>query len=115
MRYDMPALLGFGWLSLVGGAMAYALWFNAARHLPPTSASLLGTLSPVTAAVLGWALLAQEFTPIQAAGFAVALTAVVFGQRVARHPSDRGRGRSPHLPEPPARSLAGGSLMRWLR
>lgn len=104
MRYDLSALLGFGWLGLVGGAVAYAVWFYAARHLPPTSTSLLGTLSPVTAAVLGWALLAQEFTAVQAAGFAVALIAVVFGQRVPRHPSGRGRDLSPRRP---ARRVAG--------
>ncbi len=75
------AVLGYGWLSLVGGAVAYSVWFHAARRLPAASTSLLGTLSPITAAVLGWAILHQAGTPLQVVGYATALTASVLGQR----------------------------------
>lgn len=73
------AVLGYAWLSLVGGALAYALWFHAARRLPPASTSLLGPLSPITAALLGWLLLDQSLTTVQTLGFAVALVATVVG------------------------------------
>lgn len=79
------AVVGYAWLSLIGAALAYALWFNAARQLPATSTSLLAVLSPVTAAALGWAILQQNFTPIQIIGFTVALIASILGQR--RRPS----------------------------
>ena len=37
-------------------------------------------LVPVTAAALGWVLLGQTFTGLQAAGFGLALVASVMGQ-----------------------------------
>lgn len=80
------ALLGYAWLSLVGGALAYALWLHAARTLPAASTSLLGPLSPATAALLGWLLLGEAFTPQQTVGFMLALTAAVLGQRRRPHP-----------------------------
>lgn len=75
------AVLGYAWLSLVGGALAYALWFHAARQLPATSTALLGPLSPVTAALLGWALLGESMTVVQTLGFLLALAASILGQQ----------------------------------
>ncbi|MDO5494723.1 MAG: EamA family transporter, partial [bacterium] len=104
------AVLGYAWLSLVGGALAYALWFHAARRLPPTSTSLLGPLSPITAAALGWLVLDQALTPVQTLGFTVALTASVLGQIRPRRRHRQPRPRS--LPAA-APSLTGGSHIRW--
>ena len=78
------AVVGYLWLSVVGGAFAYAVWFHAARRLPATSVSLLGVLSPITAALLGWAILGQALGGLQIIGFALALTASVLGQRMPR-------------------------------
>ncbi|MFX0539964.1 EamA family transporter [Ornithinimicrobium sp. Y1847] len=76
------AVLGYAWLSVIGGALAYGLWFHAARTLPATSTALLGPLSPVTAAVLGWLVLGEALSPVQTLGFSLALVAVVLGQLV---------------------------------
>lgn len=103
------AVLGYAWLSVVGGALAYALWFHAARTLPAASTSLLGPLSPVTAALLGWVLLGQAFTPLQTLGFTLALLAAVLGQRRPPQPPQRRHRRDPD----PAPSLTGGSRIRW--
>lgn len=73
-------LLGYAWLSLVGTALAYSVWFLGARQLPSANLSLLGTLSPVTAAVVGWALLGEVFTPAQIVGFVLALLGAIAGQ-----------------------------------
>ncbi|WP_199199851.1 EamA family transporter [Micromonospora sp. RP3T] len=86
---DGPALLGYAWLGLAGTALAYALWFRGAARLPVARVSMLGALSPLTAAALGWLVLGQALGPIQLAGFAVAVAAMVLGQLPDRHASER--------------------------
>ncbi|OZC67746.1 EamA family transporter [Rhodococcus sp. 06-470-2] len=82
---DAEAVLGYAWLSVIGGAMAYALWFRGARALPSASISLLGVLSPLTAAALGWIVLGQNMTALQCAGFGVALIGSTAGQFMPRN------------------------------
>jgi probable blue pigment (indigoidine) exporter len=77
---DAGAVAGYAWLALPGGAISYAVWFHAGRRLPPTSLTLLLPLTPVTAALLGWALLGEALTGVQAAGFGLALVAALGGQ-----------------------------------
>jgi probable blue pigment (indigoidine) exporter len=52
-------LLGYGYLTLIGAALAYVLWFRGIRELPPTNVTFLGLLSPVMATVIGWLALGQ--------------------------------------------------------
>ncbi|MEU2611596.1 EamA family transporter [Micromonospora sp. NPDC007271] len=89
---DGPALLGYAWLGLIGTALAYALWFRGAARLPVTRVSVLGALSPLTAAALGWLALGQALNPIQLVGFAVAVTAMVLGQLPGRPSGDPATG-----------------------
>ncbi|MFI7481547.1 DMT family transporter [Kocuria sp. M1R5S2] len=88
---DPPAVAGYLWLALPGGAISYAAWFHAGRRVPPTSLTLLMPLVPVTAAVLGWMLLGETFTGLQAAGFGLALVASVMGQLWGTSPARRPR------------------------
>ncbi|OII09534.1 ABC transporter permease [Curtobacterium sp. MCBA15_007] len=71
---------GYAWLTLVGGALAYSVWFRGARALPSARIALLGVLSPLTAAVLGWVVLGQALSPLQIVGFVVALLGSLGGQ-----------------------------------
>jgi probable blue pigment (indigoidine) exporter len=107
---DGPALLGYAWLGLIGTALAYTLWFRGAARLPVARVSVLGTLSPLTAAALGWLVLDQTLSPPQLAGFAVALGAMVLGQ-VAPARTGTSRlpvpGRSGRLPARPGTGSAG--------
>ena len=77
---DAPAIAGYVWLGLVGGLIAYTVWFAGIRRLPVTATALLGLLSPLVAAALGAVLLAETLTVIQLVGFALALVALVAGQ-----------------------------------
>jgi len=77
---DTPALLGYAWLGIVGGLVAYTLWFRGIRLLPIGSVAVLGLLSPLAAAALGAILLGQTFGAIQSIGFVLALAAIVGGQ-----------------------------------
>ncbi|RSN24381.1 EamA family transporter [Amycolatopsis sp. WAC 04169] len=77
---DLNAALGYLWLGLVGGLLAYVLWFRGITSLPVTSVAVLGLLSPMVAALLGAALLGQSLGLIQLVGFALALASIVAGQ-----------------------------------
>lgn len=77
---DARGALGYAWLGLVGGLLAYALWFRGVTTLPVASVAVLALLSPLVAAVLGAAVLHQTLGPVQLAGFALALAALVAGQ-----------------------------------
>ncbi|SDX99311.1 probable blue pigment (indigoidine) exporter [Micromonospora pattaloongensis] len=94
---DGSAAVGYAWLTLAGTAVAYALWFRGAQRLPAMQVSLLGVLSPLTAAILGWVALDQTLTASQAVGFAVALAATAAGQLPARGERPR---PSAHRPDP---------------
>lgn len=100
---DGRALLGYGWLALVGTLLAYTLWFHGLNRLPVTAVSFLPLLSPAVATILGWAVLGQSLTSVQTLGFALALTSIAAAQLTPqsfrRHPSarsgDRDRRRPP--------------------
>ncbi len=84
-------LAGFLWLSSVGTAVAYPLWFRGIQILPVAQVTLLGLLSPVVAAIAGWIVLGQSLSSAQFAGMAIVLSALwiaVFfhGPRKAQDP-----------------------------
>lgn len=77
---DLPAALGYLWLGLFGGLIAYVLWFRGVTTLPVNSVAILTLFSPLVAAALGAALLGQTLGPIQLVGFGLSLAAIVAGQ-----------------------------------
>ncbi|MFE9449341.1 EamA family transporter [Streptomyces sp. NPDC006739] len=104
---DGRAVGGYLYLALANTAVAYWLWFRGIGRLTATQVGLLSPLSPLTAAVVGWAALGQTLTPVQVAGMAVAFGATLAGQRAgrARGPHDGGSGharRTSHRPAGPA-------------
>ncbi|MEV8536027.1 EamA family transporter [Streptomyces sp. NPDC051211] len=83
---DGRAYLGFGYMMLLNTGAAYWLWFRGIGRLSATSVTLLGPLSPLTAAVIGWAALGQALSPVQLAGMAIAFAATVVGQLPPKPP-----------------------------
>ncbi|MER6319626.1 EamA family transporter [Streptomyces sp. NPDC001581] len=77
---DGRAFLGYGYMMLINTGIAYWLWFRGIGQLTATSVTLLGPLSPLTAAVIGWAALGQALSPVQLVGMAIAFGATVAGQ-----------------------------------
>lgn len=74
------ALVGLGVMHVVGqGGVAWAL-----GRLPASVTAVTILIQPLVAAVLGWLLFAEALTPVQAAGGALVLGAVVLAQRSAR-------------------------------
>lgn len=96
---DGQAVLGYAWLGLAGTALAYVLWFRGATRLPVAQVSVLGALSPLTAATLGWVVLGEVLDPVQLSGFAVAVAAMVLAQ----------------LPDRSSRPLPTGYAAAWWR
>ncbi|MBH0117724.1 EamA family transporter [Salinibacterium sp. NG253] len=82
-----PAIAGYAWLGIVGGIVAYTLWFRGVRIVPISSLAVLGLLSPLTAAALGALLLGERFSALQLLGFGLALAAIVGAQIPARAPA----------------------------
>lgn len=82
----LPALtsvniVGLSYLTLIGGALTYALWFRGLALLGPSSVASLGFLSPVSAVVLGWFYLNQQLSTLQFIGMIVILGSVWVSQR----------------------------------
>lgn len=81
---DSIALAGYAWLGLIGGLLAYTVWFSGIARLPVASVAVLGLLSPLVAAALGALLLGQLLGVVQMVGFALALAAIAAGQITPR-------------------------------
>lgn len=77
----LPALTltqwsAYAYLSLAGALLAYALWFRGVARLPTVAVASLGLLSPLTAVVLGWALLSQAMSGTALAVLVIVLASV---------------------------------------
>lgn len=90
-QIDLAAVGGYLWLGILGGLLAYTVWFNGLRTLPVTATALLALLSPLVAAALGALILNETFTAVQLLGFALALAALVAGQLTPRPSKERNR------------------------
>ena len=78
---------GYLYLSLVGALLSYALWFRGVARLPSVAVSSLLLLSPVTAVVLGWALLGQAMRGLLLVGMLVVLASVLAVQWAMSRPT----------------------------
>ncbi len=86
-------LMGYAYLTLIGSAIAYVLWFRGIKALSPTEVTFLGFLSPLTATVAGWLVLDEHLTAWQFLGAAIVLAAITIPSlshaRRAPHPIER--------------------------
>ncbi|WP_193015370.1 MULTISPECIES: EamA family transporter [Gammaproteobacteria] len=69
-------LLGLTYLTLIGGALTYVFWFRGLALLGPSAVASLGFLSPLSAVILGWALLGQQLTGLQIIGMLIILVSI---------------------------------------
>ncbi|MBA0208867.1 EamA family transporter [Pectobacterium brasiliense] len=72
----LPQWAAYSYLCLAGAVLAYRLWFRGVSRLPTVAVASLGLLSPLTAVVLGWALLSQSMTGTAFLGLAIVLASV---------------------------------------
>jgi drug/metabolite transporter (DMT)-like permease len=80
LRPGDVSLAGFGWLvvlALVSTVVAVGLFFAGLERVGPTAASILSTVEPVVTVVLACLLFRESFGPVQIAGGALVLLAVL--------------------------------------
>ncbi|MFG2627003.1 DMT family transporter [Streptomyces sp. NPDC048473] len=81
---DVPAALGFGYVTVVATALAFAAWFGGLRHLPAATVGLVGLLNPVTGVLLGTLIAGESLTLRQLCGLALVLAGILLGRPVVR-------------------------------
>jgi len=74
-------IVGFVYLGLIGAAFTYFLWLRGIARLEPSVVATLGFFSPMTAILLGWAVLGQNLSSGQILGVLVVLGCVWLSQR----------------------------------
>ncbi|MFF7994970.1 DMT family transporter [Kitasatospora xanthocidica] len=85
---DTPALLAFGYSTLIATALAFTCWFAGLRHLPAGTVGLLGLLNPMAGVLLGTALDGDPFGVRQGLGLALVAAGILLGR-------PRGRAAEP--------------------
>ncbi|HEY5874886.1 MAG TPA: EamA family transporter [Ilumatobacteraceae bacterium] len=85
--------VGFAYLSLIGTALAFVLWFNGVRRLPAAAPPLLGLAAPVMGATAGWVVLGQGMSTLQLTGFVITLGAITYGATMRGPEASRHRQR----------------------
>ncbi|KFL37355.1 DMT family transporter [Arenimonas donghaensis] len=91
------SLAGLGWLSVIGAALSYVLWFNGIGRLAPSTVSAMGFLSPLVAVTAGWWLLGEALNPLQVAGAVLVLSSVWAATRPASPTRAMGASSSARL------------------
>jgi len=89
---DGRALLGFGYVTVVATAVAFAAWFAGLRHLDAGTVGLVGLLNPVTGVLLGTVIAVEALSTRQVAGLALVLAGIVVphvGRRRSRSYASR--------------------------
>ncbi|MGW8399530.1 DMT family transporter [Streptomyces lydicus] len=81
---DAPAVLGFGYVTVVATAVAFAAWFAGLRHLPAGTVGLVGLLNPATGVLLGTLLAGEALTGRQLCGLALVLAGILLGRPPVR-------------------------------
>ncbi len=61
-------ILAYAYLAIPGAMVSYVLWFYGVQKLPTGKVVILGFISPLTATVLGYAVLDESLTALQFIG-----------------------------------------------
>jgi probable blue pigment (indigoidine) exporter len=93
-RIVVPQLIGYGWIAIVGGALAYFCWFAGLAKLPVAAVGVIALLNPITGVIVGVLVAGEQLSVIQGIGIAVVLFAVVLGQLPGRTPASSRRTRA---------------------
>ena len=114
----IPRFTALGWLAVlligVGSGGGYYLWLWALEHAPPTHVTVFLALSPITATILGGALLGETVSALAGLGVALVTAGLWLATRApASHggpemapkpPDARGAPAKPWRPSKPWRS-----------
>jgi probable blue pigment (indigoidine) exporter len=73
---SLSNIAGYAYLTLVGTALAYLLWFRGIKLLPTRIPAFLGLLSPIVALAIGGIAARETLTWVQGAGVALVFLSV---------------------------------------
>ena len=90
--FGPTAWLLIAWLAVVNTALTYTLWAQSQRSLRAVESSVLGDLTVIQVALLGWVVLGESLRIEQVVGIVLALSGVIVVQMA---PVLRARGRRP--------------------
>mgnify|MGYP002063821584 FL=1 len=78
--FSPTAWLLIAWLAVVNTALTYTLWAQSQRSLRAVESSVLGDLTVIQVALLGWVVLGEGLDLAQMAGIALAVGGVIIVQ-----------------------------------
>jgi probable blue pigment (indigoidine) exporter len=79
---DGPAMVGFGYVTVVATALAFAAWFTGLRHLSAGTVGLIGLLNPITGVLLGTVIAGETLAVQQICGLVLVFLGILLGQPV---------------------------------
>ena len=81
VHWTSATLYSLVYLSILGSAIAYVLYYYAISKLPMTIASLYSYINPLVAVVLGWLVLDEKLNLKIGAAFIVTVTGIYIVNR----------------------------------
>lgn len=82
--FALPLVLLVGWIILLGTVAPFFLQLIALQHIPATVVTVIATLEPVIAVVLGWAWFTESLNAIQVVGGVLVLAGIGLAQSARR-------------------------------
>lgn len=76
----VPAIVAFGFVTVVATALAFVCWFTGLRHVSAGTVGLIGLLNPITGVLLGTAIAGEGLALHQLGGLVLVLLGIVLGQ-----------------------------------
>ena len=83
-EFALPLVLVVTWIVLLGTVFPFFLQLLALRHLPATIVTVVATLEPVIAVILGWAWFTESLNGIQVVGGVLVLAGIALAQSARR-------------------------------
>lgn len=78
--FALPLVLVVGWIVLLGTVTPFFVQLLALQHLPATVVTVVATLEPVIAVVLGWAWFTESLNAIQVVGGVLVIAGIALAQ-----------------------------------
>ncbi|MGI9186684.1 MAG: DMT family transporter [Gaiellales bacterium] len=88
LGFSMPLWAAIAFAVVIGSVGVFVTWIEGTSIVGPGASSVVGMAEPVLAAGVAWSLLNQTLTPLQCAGIAIAVGAIVVVEQ-ARIRADR--------------------------
>lgn len=87
VRHTLVGWASLAYLSLIGSALAFTLYTFALKHLSTTVSSLYTYINPIVAILLGWLLLGEKLSWMEAIGMSVTMCGVYLVNRGYNRPT----------------------------